>query len=192
MLDASEKRYPFIHPNWVFNRIFGIDVPTLVEDDRRLFYVAATRAIEQLILLSESRESLTPYLASLTRQCVEVEWTHLRAPDAKVNPVIVQVRDIERGSTYACSDMLKANGFKWSAVAKCWHKAYVQEMFSVTVLQAQNWALPDLEDQDILMKVDITVEPHGKLAEFEVRNGRWIEQNNNLDILAKDETVGND
>ena len=46
ILDAIERRYPLIHPDWIFTQIFGSTVEAIIEEERRLFYVAATRSKE--------------------------------------------------------------------------------------------------------------------------------------------------
>ncbi len=62
--DAVERRFPKIHPDWVFGRIFGDEPKKLLDDERRLFYVGCSRSIESLIIVTEGlRES--PFLSSI-------------------------------------------------------------------------------------------------------------------------------
>ncbi len=44
VLDAVDRSYPLIHPHWIFLRIFGDTVEGIIDEERRLFYVATTRA----------------------------------------------------------------------------------------------------------------------------------------------------
>jgi len=188
LLDASEKRYPLIHRDWVFSRIFGIDLNVLADDDRRLFYVAVTRAIDQLFVLSESRETLSPYVDVEGHGHAELHWDKYRAPATKVNPVIVQLTDIHRGSTYSIRELLTAGAFKWSAAAKIWHKAFLPEAFSVDALKLQSWASRQLDAPETRILVSVSAEPHGEIAQFEVRDGEWITRFDRLALLDREST----
>lgn len=73
LLDAVERRFPKLHPDWVFGRVFGDTPAALVEEERRLFYVACTRAISRLVVLTErGRES--PFLGEIRGHCTPLEW----------------------------------------------------------------------------------------------------------------------
>ncbi|MFI4916687.1 MAG: UvrD-helicase domain-containing protein [Phycisphaerales bacterium JB060] len=76
VLDAVERRYPKIHPDWVFARIFGDHPDTIVEDERRLFYVACSRAIEELVILTESGRR-SPFLDGLAGCHGSIDWRTL-------------------------------------------------------------------------------------------------------------------
>jgi len=57
--------YPSIHPSSIFFGIFGDDTNKLLEDERRLFYVALTRAKEELYIVVDSFK-MSPFVAGLT------------------------------------------------------------------------------------------------------------------------------
>jgi DNA helicase-4 len=58
VLRACERAFPLIHPDFTLFRLFGDSEQQLLEDERRLFYVALTRAKEQVWFLTETdRES---------------------------------------------------------------------------------------------------------------------------------------
>ena len=61
MLDAIDLRYPLLHPNWIFTRVFGDSIEHLTDEERRLFYVALTRAKEELYILTENNNP-SPFL----------------------------------------------------------------------------------------------------------------------------------
>ncbi|MDP2090709.1 MAG: UvrD-helicase domain-containing protein [Candidatus Gracilibacteria bacterium] len=58
MLDISEKKYPSnvtsLKDDVKYDRIFGITSDSLLKDERRLFYVALTRAKEKIYMISEN------------------------------------------------------------------------------------------------------------------------------------------
>lgn len=53
VLDASKKSYPLIHPDNVLFRIFGNTIADVIEEEKRLFYVALTRAKSSLYIITE-------------------------------------------------------------------------------------------------------------------------------------------
>ena len=66
VIDAEVGRYPLINPAWIFNRIFGDTEQKLIDDERRLFYVAITRAENDLILLANENEE-SPFLDDMPK-----------------------------------------------------------------------------------------------------------------------------
>lgn len=64
VLDALERRYPLIHPHRVFTRILGDSPARIEEEERRLLYVAMTRARDNLVLLTEAGRQ-SPWLADI-------------------------------------------------------------------------------------------------------------------------------
>lgn len=58
ILEATDRKFPLLHPNNELNQIFGQTVETSYDEEKRLFYVAITRAKETLYFLTErGRES---------------------------------------------------------------------------------------------------------------------------------------
>ena len=187
ILDANEKRYPLIHRDWIFSQIFGVNIPTLAEDDRRLFYVAATRAIDQLFVIAESRETLTPYVQEFGSGHAVLDWGEYRAPASNVNPLIVQVS----GSTFSVKEHLSSSGFRYIGNSRIWQKAFHQEAFSVDELKNQSWASNHDDGVTTRLQVIVNKEPQGEVAQFEVRNGVWVTISDQLALLEKEpEGVG--
>src|SRR5699024_4477064 len=54
VLDALAGEYPLIHPSWVFLRVFGHSPEVIEAEERRLFYVAMTRASRSLALVTDA------------------------------------------------------------------------------------------------------------------------------------------
>ncbi len=63
ILDACNGRFPLLHPDHQLFSIFGQTENDLLEEERRLFYVALTRAKEKLYILTE-KENRSPFLPS--------------------------------------------------------------------------------------------------------------------------------
>jgi DNA helicase-4 len=180
ILDAKDRRYPLIHPDWVFSRILGSDLLEMVEEERRLFYVAATRAIDKLFIISE-RESLTPFIDSKPnwqRLCKVLDWQSLRGPDEKTSSIVVRissVRFVKAPGTYAIRGKLNSSGYRFiSGETKYWQKAYLPEIFSLSKLKLESWAIPrdDLDVDGI--QVSVNLAPNGEIGRYRIENGSWI------------------
>ena len=61
VLKCNERIFPMIHPDNRLFGIFGITDETVLEEERRLFYVALTRAKNKVFLLTEE-ENRSPFL----------------------------------------------------------------------------------------------------------------------------------
>jgi DNA helicase-4 len=61
VLDAVARRYPLLHPNEPLYRLFGKGYGSVLEEERRLFYVACSRARKGLLLLTE-KESRSDFI----------------------------------------------------------------------------------------------------------------------------------
>jgi DNA helicase IV len=61
VLDAVARRYPLLHPNEPLYRLFGSGYGSVLEEERRLFYVACSRARKGLLLLTE-KESRSDFI----------------------------------------------------------------------------------------------------------------------------------
>lgn len=65
VLDAVPRCYPSLHPNLIFTRVFGDSIEQVIEEERRLFYVALTRAVEHLFIITETNNQ-SPFLEELS------------------------------------------------------------------------------------------------------------------------------
>ncbi|TNF06698.1 MAG: hypothetical protein EP323_04540, partial [Gammaproteobacteria bacterium] len=67
ILDATQRKFPKIHPDNLLFGLFGTTLTSVLEEERRLFYVAMTRAEHRLHILTEKQnESL--YLDEIKNQ----------------------------------------------------------------------------------------------------------------------------
>jgi len=137
VLDAKEGSYPLIHPNWVFLRVFGDTIEEIEEEERRLFYVAITRAKDSLALMTENlRESL--YLDDIRRhvRLDVLSWDEL-PPILSLQGAHVEIRVF---NAFAVKDELKELKYRWNSAGKYWHRSVPEETFSLDTLLTERWA----------------------------------------------------
>jgi DNA helicase-4 len=144
VLDAVEGSIPLIHPNWVFTRMFGDNLTQLNDDERRLFYVAVSRARERLILLTESRrESL--YVKELQElKLAKLDWSKLPTPVyVHRDRLVVEVND-----GYEIKEELKQRGFSYDGRKRVWRKHFGASDSDIAHLEAN-----ELRETKLTVKV---------------------------------------
>lgn len=174
VLDAVASCYPLIHPNWVFSRILGDSPETIVLEERRLFYVALTRAIESLVIFTD-QGSKSPFLADLERKQVarKISWDEFPPVRGAITRLVVEVgNQVGRGgaATFAIKDSLKAAGYQWQNKGwPSWVKSYPAEGFSVKALESELWAA---EADGI--EVRILDDTESVIAQYSIDGGNWL------------------
>lgn len=129
VLDATERNYPLIHPNWIFSRVLGESESAIVDESRRLFYVALTRAKTELFILTEG-DRRSPFLDEISSRTslVEINWVKfppvLQDDDWLVVKVLGAYEAIEplipglKADGYRYRDMSRAGG------ERTWDRAF--------------------------------------------------------------------
>lgn len=64
ILDATSRQFPKVHPDNMLFRPFGVTPKAVLDEERRLFYVAITRAEDRLFVLTDAGDE-SPYLRAL-------------------------------------------------------------------------------------------------------------------------------
>jgi DNA helicase-4 len=140
ILDAISGRYPLIHPMWAFNRIFGDTVSKIVDEERRLFYVAATRAAQDLALIISDSARTTPFIETEEdRDCFTAfSWEKL----PPVSSDGFQRLAIKILGGFDVKDELRDLGFvyKTGKGGGYWYKVVKEDDLSIDDLKAQPWA----------------------------------------------------
>lgn len=145
ILDAVARSYPLIHPDWVFSRILGDSPQKIVDEERRLFYVALTRAVEQLIIVTD-KDSASPFLEDIQREkkILKINWSDYPPINDEIRRLVVKIGNQESkggAPTFAVKDALKAAGYQWEATGwKGWAKSFPTDGFNVGVLRGEVWA----------------------------------------------------
>lgn len=137
VLDAVQGSYPLVHPSWIFQRLFGETIARIEDEERRLFYVAITRAGRSLALLTDSRLR-SPYIADIERheRLIALDWNSLPAVPTGDSPK-VEVRVFDG---FQIRDRLKDLGYRWQAGQRYWWKTTFADVFSFEAVLHQDWA----------------------------------------------------
>lgn len=188
ILDAFEGRYPFIHPEWVFSRILGSDLDSLIDEERRILYVAASRAIQKLIVLSEGDEFTSLIDLNVAREAIqEVRWEGLNAPPAKTKQVLVMVGNAfhsEGGGTYPIRELIKSSGYAFiPGTWPHWRKAYVASNFSLNEVKDEIWAGKHDELKKSGLEVRFVVSPDVEFARYNIQDEIWSLISDKWDLL---------
>lgn len=135
--DALVDKYPIIHATEQLLRIFGNDVTKIIEENRRLFYVAATRAKETLVIVTQ-RERPSPFLENIKSLTLLEEvknWSEFPTPSSKVTGVYLV--------TVHKAFPIKANlielGYKFDGTTKCWSLQISSKDWSEDSFKKQVW-----------------------------------------------------
>lgn len=139
ILDAFSGTYPLIHPNWIFARILGESIQQVDDENRRLFYVALTRAKESLFIITESGKT-SPYLEDISDhiKIPHVDWDKYPPIIGATDLVVVRIS----GSFYELTDEFKADGYQFRRYRNkpVREKMYQRTGFSVQKLYSTPWA----------------------------------------------------
>ncbi|NZA02990.1 ATP-binding domain-containing protein [Ottowia beijingensis] len=190
VMDAVARSYPLIHPDWAFSRILGDSPDRIAKEERRLFYVALTRAIDKLFIVTE-RQSYSPFIEEVakTMRLAKIDWSEFPAVKSKSMRLLVQVGNQEgRGisPTFAIKDQLKASGYQWQSTGSTgWTKGFQANGFDISRVQGEVWA--SAADG---IEVRILDESEGVVARFVVDAGTWVCTLDNLaSVQAADDVA---
>ena len=174
IIDSVESCYPLIHQDWIFARIFGDNFHRIALAEQRLFYVAMTRAIDELFIVTSGAER-SPFLQSLVNVGY-LDWSHLKPMEQKrLDIYIAKVRNRESrrpSPTYVIKDRLKKSGYKWSSEEECWWKSFPLRDFNLGKLKSEEWS----------RKADgVTVQIFDEksikcLSSYFISKGQWVHE----------------
>ncbi|MDE0519322.1 MAG: UvrD-helicase domain-containing protein [Candidatus Dadabacteria bacterium] len=192
ILDAIENHYPLIHPDWIFTKVFGEDLESIILAERRLFYVAMTRAVDQLIIITRATE-ISPFfeeLISSRHVPYSIRWDRIPPlTDGEASDkYLVKISNMkERGSepTYNIKKELKESYYKWKGDEKYWWKTFPIESFNIETIKSNTWAR---KADGILVQIFDGTDTNC-LASYTVESNRWECEFDNLE--ASDSKEGN-
>lgn len=173
VLDAVARSYPLIHPDWIFSRILGDSLEKIVEEERRLLYVALTRAADTLVIVTDGRNK-SPFLVELERQMplVAIDWGEYPPARAMTTRLVVKIGNQERrggAPTFAIKDLLQASGYQWHSGGRPgWAKSFSAGGFRPETLKSEVWS----EAADGI-DVRIFDDTETLVARFLIDDGKW-------------------
>ena len=173
VLDAVAKCYPLLHPDLIFTRVFGDSIERVIAEERRLFYVALTRAVKDLFILTDM-PNCSPFLEDLERniEISRLAWSDHSLLEGQDLPITIRVGNQEGnsgGGTYAIRDLLKDEGYRWDGELKIWYITRPAEGFSASEFANQTtWG-------DWVDGIEVGFYDYwdNKVALYHVDGGQW-------------------
>ncbi|MDE0042711.1 MAG: UvrD-helicase domain-containing protein, partial [Candidatus Poribacteria bacterium] len=173
VLDAVPHCFPLLHSELIFTRIFGDNLEKVTAEERRLFYVALTRAVENLFILTETRD-VSPFLEDLEKniRLSKLKWLDYLPLAGETKYFAIRVgNQYGRGPkpTLAIRDLLKAEGYGWDKESKTWYVLRPAEGFSVKDFSNQtSWS-----DSAAGIEVRFCDDLDNEVAIYNVDHGKW-------------------
>ena len=140
VIDANQNSYPLIHPTWEFFRLFGYNKAKIIDEERRLLYVALSRAVTTLVIFGNS-SNLSPFIrdAAFLESIEELKISDFPAPIVSGR----QYLELSVFKSFKVKDELKALGFRFhpdpDPSQRHWSTMIPISEFSVENLNSQPW-----------------------------------------------------
>ena len=173
VLDAVQHCFPLLHSELIFTRIFGDNLEKVTAEERRLFYVALTRAVEDLFILTETGD-VSPFLEDLEKyiRLSKLKWSDYPPLVGETKYFAIRVgNQYGRGPkpTMAIRDLLKAEGYRWDNKLKTWYIMRPVEGFSIKDFADQSgWS-----DSAAGIEVQFCDDLDNEIARYNVDHGKW-------------------
>lgn len=184
VLDALANSYPLIHPDWIFSRILGDSLEKIAEEERRLLYVALTRAADTLVIVTDGKNK-SPFLMELERQMplAAIDWAEYPPTKGTTTRLVVKIGNQEKlggTPTIAIKDLLRASRYQYQSSGwRGWVKTFPAEGFRLGALRSELWSASangvDLRVFDDAEKL---------LARYLIDEGRWVCHVDNLQSIC--------
>ena len=176
VLDAVDRCYPLIHPDLIFTRIFGDSVEHVAAEERCLFYVALTRAVKDLFILTETN-NFSPFLEDLERniELSRLEWSDYPQLVGDMQYITIRVGNQARygdKGTYAIRELLKDKGYRWNSRSMTWDIVRPAEEFSAEELVNQAGQTEWGKSADGIV-VRFCDDLANEIARYHVDGGKW-------------------
>ncbi len=188
VLDAVARSYPLIHPNWVFSRLLGDNLEKIVKEERRLLYVALTRAVEKLVIITDGRGK-SPFLEEIERSqpLSEIDWADYPPVSDTTSRLVVKVGNQNGRDTKPTLDikhLLKnVYDYEWQPMGwRGWAKSFSARGFSIEMVKAESWV--EIADGVEIRIFDYT---NTLVACYLLNKGQWMCELDNLAQIQTDE-----
>lgn len=174
ILDAVLRCYPLIHPDFLFTRIFGDNIDRIIVEERRLFYVALTRAIENLFILTDSSD-ISPFVEELRDSSMlsKLDWSDYPPMASHLNYILIKVGNQngkDQDGTYKIRNLLKSENYRWNTKGwKAWCLTQASEGFSIKdFLKQSEWII-----QANGIEIRFCDDLENIKAIYHIDNGQW-------------------
>ena len=95
ILDVTQRQFPKVHPDSLLFRPFGVTPKAVLDEERRLFYVAMTRAEHRLFVLTEKGDE-SPYLYALNSNAFDSLYADAEletVPAGELNGLALKIKE---------------------------------------------------------------------------------------------------
>jgi DNA helicase-4 len=154
ILDASEQKFPLVHPDIIYTRIFGDTPAKTIEEERRLFYVALTRAKKSLYIFTDTG-AISPFLLDIDSHLSIIDWEKYpepieAGPGKRIFVLVGNTPEGGKSPTFSIKDSLKELDFKWNSSGwPCWHRSYSSNNFEPEQFISNTPVLRDTEGIEV-------------------------------------------
>jgi len=190
IMDAVERKYPLIHPTWIFMRIFDdeyrrkvlagnaltvsgdVTLRKIEGDEKRLFYVALTRAKDCLFILTRKGEESRFLTSVVKKETPKITWKDYIIKDPDEKRITVEVKNNANiPTTYYIKDELKLSDYKYDGQRKCWYKSLPVSDLDGNPIADEEWVkkaknvFVDIKDNEGNLIKEYVIESHGRFRE---------------------------
>lgn len=182
LVDASDRSFPTIPMSWFLFRVFGDTIESLIDDERRLLYVAATRAAKTLICVTGSRaeKTLSSLFGVAGNRFTPVGWANYPAPShdglrtCSVVVTSLQARGLSGAGTKPVKEQLIAARFRYlTNGGPHWVRSETLTAEGGVEVICENLRTESWATEGDGLLVQLMGGPDEALATFSVLGGTW-------------------
>ena len=175
ILDANDGRFPLLHAKWIFGRIFGDTIESIEEEEKRLFYVALSRAVKNLYVFVDGSDH--QFLDECMRESPFIT-TEINLDDYPMSKEMFnQVRvSIKGDHVFDIKGMLKYSKYSWSNTEKSWSRIYPASFTTEKFIQ--EWWVSKLTNNNQFYTVEVD-----NLEKKETYELRYCKQKNSFSLF---------
>lgn len=189
LLDTES--YPVIHPDLLFSRIFGDSIDKTIDDERRLFYVAVTRAKEHLFIVIDGN-TMPPFVEELTKKIKipTFNWLLYPAPIDEIRYITIKIANqanIKKAGTFDIKDELRADSYKYGSKPSAhWYRTYFEQEILAHSSRLEFLSNSTWGSQANGIEVHFCDEQDQPLAIYSANNRNWTCEFDNCPQLKLD------
>ena len=178
ILDAFTGTYPLIHPNWVFSRILGESCEKIIDENRRLFYVALTRARHKLFVLTEHGRA-SPFIDDINQNFHIKELIWDEYPPFSLENKFLVVKVIRRSWMpqplfLELNRLLQADTYSFrDSREKSWDRVFYKDSFDLNLIKYSIWSKRIMQEQNASAEVFINDDFDNPVSHYRISDQGW-------------------